>query len=466
MNPEEIEQLRRLFCGIIQRFPELDVQLRSLEKYCMNETTFDETDFRRVFSAVVQAAPKMQRLKLNLPFKFISSCSRTATMLLATVFACIDERPEEHALLRTLVLDHVTDSTILDICQNPIDLRNALKSMQHLKNLVISIKRRETQAPRAERFPTLFWFMLSNARELESLCIVGWSVKCRDTRLHSCTDASSFELKSLPYDMQVGRRFANLRNLELKRVDLSPPDFMKMIEDHAESLKELYLNQVSLKLDAADTPFPNFLWIGDRPMTEKNKECTWLAWWLRDVKDLKLDVVRVTGLSYEVFDPNHSVHAQLELNYDLEDPSGKGKSFDQRFVEIATGIAPPICGPKTATKEPASRLTASRLRNLALSNIYHMCTAPDEPKDAWDAEEYQETKNSTSRWHRCIDGTFSNQNEEALRQLRKTIELADRGWNIREADAERFRNISVNGFRSTAASTVQRQADVPADQED
>lgn len=160
--------------------------LLSLKRYCMNENTFDETDFRRVVDTVFLSAPNMTRLKLNLPFQVVGRASSTATLLLATTLACIASRPlEEYKPLETLVLDHVSDTTLISICNNPIDLLNALTALGGLKNMVLSIKRQEAREATQATFTANLWFLIRKARNLESLCLIGWNTK-RDISVRVC----------------------------------------------------------------------------------------------------------------------------------------------------------------------------------------------------------------------------------------------------------------------------------------
>jgi len=127
----------------------------------------------------------MIRLKLNLPFQVVGKESLTATLILATTLACVAKRPDEYKSLETFVLDHVSDTTINNICNNPIDLTNALTAFAGLKNLIMSIKRQEMRNSRQVAFTQHLWFLIRKAVNLESLCIIGWNVK-RDiaTRRH------------------------------------------------------------------------------------------------------------------------------------------------------------------------------------------------------------------------------------------------------------------------------------------
>jgi hypothetical protein len=133
----------------------------------------------------MHTTPNMHRLKINLPFQVVGRASLTATLFLATTLACVATRAEESRNLETLVIDHVSDTTILNICNNPIDARNALACFASLKHLVLSIKRQETRMARQKTFTQNLWLLIRRAVGLESLCLIGWNVK-RDinTRKH------------------------------------------------------------------------------------------------------------------------------------------------------------------------------------------------------------------------------------------------------------------------------------------
>lgn len=326
--------------------------LASLRRYCMNESTFDETDFREVLENVLDATPNMRRLKLNLPFQVVGQQSRTATLLLATTMAALKKRPEEAKELDTLVLDHVSDTTMIDICNNPMDLGNAIQAFSGLKHLVLSIKRQEARDARQAAFTKHLWFLIRKALNLESLCLIGWNVK-RDiatrTHLHGVS-ANVWNMRSLPFHVNDSRRASRLRFLELKRVDIDPHSLVNLVAESASSLKELYLNEVYLKV-GGDTAsgVNNSLWLGHADL-RKTDDVIWVAQDLRKIKGLKLDVLRATGLGYDEFDPDtNSMHP----GYDLIDYSGRNRPFDQRFVEAVLESNDPVMKDAPKSKIPS-----------------------------------------------------------------------------------------------------------------
>jgi hypothetical protein len=273
----------------------------------------------------------MRRLKLNLPFQVVGQQSRTATLLLATTMAALTKRPEEAKELDTLVLDHVSDTTMIDICNNPIDLGNTIQAFSGLKHLVLSIKRQEARDARQAAFTKHLWFLIRKATNLESLCLIGWNVK-RDiatrTHLHGVS-ANVWNMRSLPFHVDESRSSSRLRFLELKRVDIDPHSLLSLVTECAGSLKELYLNEVYLKVQSDNASGGSSLWLGHADL-QKTEDVVWVAQDLRKIKCLKLDVLRATGLGYDEFDPETN---PLHPSYDLVDYSGRNQPFDQRFVQ-------------------------------------------------------------------------------------------------------------------------------------
>ncbi|KAH8808140.1 hypothetical protein F5884DRAFT_752689 [Xylogone sp. PMI_703] len=352
-DAEEITRLNDVFQGIMLKVPEMGPLLESLGRYCMNQTTFDETDYRERMNKVLSATPNLTRLKLNLPFQVVGRTSHTSTILLATTFACVAQRPEEYRAIETLVIDHVSDTTLNKICNNPVDVSNTLKVFAGLKNLVISIKRQESRTAPMTLFTRNLWFLIQKATYLESLCIIGWNVKRDASRKHTVdapfTPYNEWQMRSLPYDITPGAPApTNLRYLELKRVDMDPVALMSLLDANAHSLKELYLNEVYIKIFGSADKERTCLWIGHGPDVKKPEKCIWIAEEMRRNKNLKLDILRATGLGYDDFDVDRN---SPWPNYDLMDPNPVNRSFDQRFVEAALGIAPEV---PTSVKDGSS----------------------------------------------------------------------------------------------------------------
>lgn len=388
---------------------------------------------------------------MNLPFQVVGDQSLTATLLLATTFASLAKRDEEHISLETLVIDHVSDTTINNICNNPIDLKNAMKTFKELTHLVLSFKRQEK---RNSTFNRNLWFLIRKAGKLGSLCLVGWNVKRNiKTRRHRHRGATEndWRMRSLPYPLETSLSFDRLRFLELKRVDIDPAQLVQLIKDCSETLKELYLVEVYIKVNGTADEDSVALWIGLQDSPTPLDAC-WVAQDLRNMKSLKLDVLRVTGLGYDDFEPDEN---SLHPSYDLKDPSGSDKSFDQRFVEavmradidINTKTTPLS---KTVSPEPLLEqdTVLPVVETVGPEAQESEVTIPDPEslvqRSDYDADTFQRHHNTTSHFKRSIDGYFTNHNEQALKELQNLIRVADRGMSLIDQEIERYRAATVD----------------------
>lgn len=152
--------------------------------------------------------------------------------------------------------------------------------------------------------------------------------------------------------------------------------------------------------------------------------------------DLKLDVIRATGLGYDDFDRDRT---SMHPEYDLTDLSGLNRSFDQRFVEAVLGNNDIMVGGQITTtpssllpsailslnSDSIASLPASATASLGLLLLEHRMKLSE-----YDVEAYQRYHNTTSHFKKCIDGYFFNHNEEVLRELQQIITVADRGMTL------------------------------------
>lgn len=152
----------------------MEMLIQALRQYCLNEDTFDETDFNRVIDRTLEVAPQLSRLRINLPFQVVGRTSTTATLLLANVLASVAKRDEESTPMKYLVIDHLSDSTLSNIWNNPQDMKYTSKVFSGLRHLILSIKRQETHQV---TFTKQLWFIINKAVHLESLCIIGWNAR-------------------------------------------------------------------------------------------------------------------------------------------------------------------------------------------------------------------------------------------------------------------------------------------------
>jgi Fe-S-cluster formation regulator IscX/YfhJ len=256
-------------------------------------------------------------------------------------------------------------------------------------------------------------------------------------------------MKSLPYtQLTDNQALKQLRCLELKRIDIHPDSLMDLIQQNSTSLKELYLNEVYLKI-ISPSDSESALWVGHGSDVPKSSGAYWIAEELRDMKTLQLDIFRVTGLGYDDYEPEN---AAAHLSYDLEDPSGLDRSFDERFIEIYMGLPPP---PRVVDIQPTDtglvrlmaedlvatdlEVTRKAMRNLDPRELEYKRLH----KWEYDVETFQRDHNTTSHWKRCIDGLFYNHNEKALFELQKIIAVADRGMSLLSDEIDRIHTMTT-----------------------
>jgi hypothetical protein len=412
--------------------------LSSLRKYCMSANTFDEEGFKNTIRAVLERTPNATKLKMNLPFQVIGRASQTSTVLLANAFACIAGRPADFKPLTTFVIDHLSDSTLLRICSNPFDLRNGFKTFSSLKHLVMSIKTQESDPQKRVHFGLGLWRLIASAKNLESLCLIGWnlskSTATRFRQANAVVDPNEWLMKSLPYaGLGPEHTLKKLRCLELKRINMEPGGLLALIGDHSKSLKELYLNEVNLKLTTLipmqiQTEYGNGLWVGYAHENTPPYNCSIISERLRAMADLNLDVLRATNLGYDDKRPG-----PLD-DYDSVDPTGYGRAYEQRFVEAAMGIPQP----STMTDGDSFGIVDNLHKEVTTTAGHRTTKIPKRPKHEYDVERFQRSHNTTSHWKNSIDGVFFNHNESALSELQKIIGIADRGMVIMSEELNRI----------------------------
>ncbi|KAH6678238.1 hypothetical protein B0J14DRAFT_317728 [Halenospora varia] len=453
---DEIARLKEIFSPIAKKVQELYPILDSLRTYCMSDSSFDESHFRRLLETVLNSTPHMRRMKLNLPFQVVSFQGSPATMLFATTIACLANRDEEAALLETLVVDHFCDTIVNNICNNPIDLGNTISVFGGLKNLVLAIKRQDT---RTSAFNKNIWFLIRKATKLKSLCLIGWNIRREDIRRSRPTvTLQQWQMRAIPYPLDVRQNFKEIRFLELRRVDIDPHELLAIIEDCSTTLKELYLIEVYLKLQGDIQPDNHSLWIGHLGH-RKSSQARWIAPELRAMENLVLSVLRATRLGYDCFEAYQN---QTNPEYDIKDPSGMDQPFEMRFVETAIGSRDTpqskqldqiidILPPAHDNNQPVSDNTMPESASIPDfqnelmdfdGNTGHSRSRLK--RRSYDAESYMRYHNTTSHYKKSIDGHFNNHNEYALRKLQKLISCADRGMSQLTSEREAQNALEVN----------------------
>lgn len=418
----EVEFLDTVFA----RVPSMTDFCQTLhKKYCMNETSFTETDYYRTVEEMLFYCRDVDRLRLNLPFQLVGRHCTAATMILANTLKAFARRPEEDsAKLNTLVIENVTDVAIRHLWMNPIDVMNIMKVLEVLEHLVLTLRRHENEPITVGLFGSCLWNLVENAGDLKSLCLIGMDHDDRPPRGLKQTKfwqmpADEWRAKSLPAPNVI---HSNLTCLELKRIELCPEVFVRTAENFGPTLQELYLNEVYLKVEQSrdwNEDSKKILWVG-LPNQRPGEDCHWIAMALR----CATPHMRICRASFLAYDHYMLEDMPSQPEFDLADPCGLGRSISQRFVEVVMGIRQPTA----LTKDAVEYLPADTHFDSLVNNL--------RPRDRalgvveYDTNAYQTAvNNSTSEWQRSIDGVFPNCNSNTLDELHYIAETACQGMN-------------------------------------
>ncbi|KAM4059546.1 hypothetical protein HRG_011602 [Hirsutella rhossiliensis] len=418
----EVEFLETVFA----RVPSMSDFCHTMhKKYCLSETSFSEVEYLDMLESMLFNCRGVERLRLNLPFQLVGRHVNAATMILANTLKAFANRPDEDSAdLEALVLENVTDIAICHLWMNPSDVMNIMAVVAALKHLVLSLRRHESEPARVSWFGSCLWNLIENAELLQTLCLIGMDHDDRPPRGLKQTRSWQLPLdewraRSLPAPRVY---LTNLTCLELKRIEILPDAFLKIIEDLGDSLEELYLNEIYLKAEQShdwNEDSKKVLWIGI-PNQRPADGCSWIAMMLRCAAR-RLRVCRASFLAYD-----HYLREDVSGNpeFDLVDPCDLSRSISQRFVEVVAGIRQPDAPSGNAVeylpRDPGDDHLVARLPRRACdfgivehdSNAYQMAVA-----------------NPTSQWQKSIDGVFNNCNSNTLDELHYIAETACQGMN-------------------------------------
>ena len=344
------------------------------DRYSMSDTSFTEVEYRERLGRLLEHTPNLAAVRLNLPFQLISRHCRAATMILGNTIEALAHRllDEDAAPLRTLVVENLTDATIVRLWHNPLDVKNIIDVFAELEHLVLSVRRHEDELSHTATFHTRLWEMIEKAPELRSLCLVGLNIDEKQLSTSSSSASSSspasqsreprtaliktsthndigfgaWQSRTLPgFQNPSETILPYLAHLELRRVEVSASVLLSVFECFEASLRELYLDHVYLKtVDVMTMGQQNTtrLWVG-LPNVTPGPDHDWIAVCIRQLH-LRLRVCRATNLGYDqyIFAAGASTAVTTtEQDYDLQDPCGLGRTLEQRFVEVALGYHQP-----------------------------------------------------------------------------------------------------------------------------
>ncbi|KAI5925408.1 hypothetical protein F4810DRAFT_660431 [Camillea tinctor] len=445
----EVNYLKQAFARVPQMHP--FVYMLS-ERYCLNELSFTEIEYYNRLAGMLEHCPNVTAVRLNLPFQLLSQHCRAATMILGNTLKALLKRPEESAIVDTLVIENLTDLTLYKLGRNPVDVANLSNILGHLKHLLVSVRRHD-DCPYS-RFEVAFylWEMLLKAKQLESLCLVGLDVNDKSelkTTTEGQTKFSGWQNRAMPLSSHRVSSLAmlNITFLELRSLEIHPADLMDLFKIVSGSLRELYLDYVYLKSvirgnqSAAEREIS--YWVGPPNIPAPTAGAVWIAPRLREILDLR--VCRASNLGYDRYLDSSWAKPLSEVpKYDVVDPCGLSRSLSQRFVEVVLGMKQPdapdgspiVHLPPEDTHHQdfgfgvGQQLT---LLHAPYPPSYLPTNPPSRPLESkwWDAASYLATpRNPTSSWQRSIDGFFPNCNETTLERLQAFADEAYDGMQL------------------------------------
>ncbi|KAK9418128.1 putative F-box domain-containing protein [Seiridium unicorne] len=423
----EVEYLGKIFGKI----PAMKPFVEGLyDRYCMNEASFTEAEYREHLGNVLEKTPNVEAVRLNLPFQLISKHVHASTMLLGNTFEAFARRPEDSMSLKTLVLENLTDIGIVRLWRNPQDVKNIIDTFADLEHLLLSVRRHEGERYHTIGFQQRLWEMIGKAGKLKSLCLISLNMdelpfqQVKRTSQRDCT-LSDWNFRSIPTIRKPPKSvLPYLASLELRRVDIQPCGFLSLFKCFGNSLKELILNHVYRVV--VKTTYNSHepedveknLWIG-YPNVRPPPNHRWIAMTIREL-NVQLRVCRVTNIGYDQY--LVGLRPLEWPRYDLYDPAGRGRSLDQRFVEVATGIKQPTMAVDSKVEywpEEAEHTWAyaSKARPRKIR------------RRDWDAVAYLADvgNNNTSCWQKTIDGYFPNINQYTVDELHRFADTACEG---------------------------------------
>ncbi|PKS10534.1 hypothetical protein jhhlp_002287 [Lomentospora prolificans] len=397
-------------------------------RYCMNIKSFTEEEYRAKVTELLFYCNRVERIRLNLPFPLVGPHCSAVTSTLANTFAALNRKEDEeteYSKLKVLVLENAADISIYSLWMNPIDVENIRKAIEKLEHFVISIRRREPLLDRFRFYSMSLWGLITYPIFLKTLCLVGLDCDHPPPRsikhtLSNTVDMAEWAVMALP---RPRLPFHSLVSLELKRVEISADFFSSTLEIFGTTLRELFLNEVYLKVSGSGPGEINpskVLWVGI-PNVCPNENDIWVAHVVRENLP-KLRICRASQLGYDF----HGTEAELEAcqNFDLDDPCGLKRSVSRRFVEVATNFGQP----NLDTGEPCT------IRPYGVSTSIWTRQLKPAPKrmrpSEWDTIAYQSlVSNPTSAWLRSIDESFPNCNKGTLDELHAIAQTACTGMN-------------------------------------
>ncbi|PHH63800.1 hypothetical protein CDD81_5457 [Ophiocordyceps australis] len=424
-DDDEIDYLDNIFASIpniCQFFP------RVRTKYCLSDVSLTEMDFYEALDTILFNCRGIKGLRLNLPFQLVGRHTKPATMILANTLKAFRHRPiQGSSHLRSMVLENLTDETAYNLWMNPCDVSNFYLVLEYLENLVISLRHHDYTAI---AFGTWVWCVISNARRLQTLCLLDSNHKSRRVRglkqtKYGQMPRDEWRRRSLPAPV-VHSFPCDLTCLELTGFNMHGTDIIQILDAVSGSLQELYLRDIYLKLEQSqewNSDCTKVLWIG-LPNQIPCSESIWIAVLLRRMMT-SLRVCRASNLAYDHYIADDSISVSSRtMPADMSDPCCRARNLSQRFVEVVTGVLQP--------KAPSGEAVEYFHHKLGKVTDMGQDVNPDGVLLAidFDVDAYQvAVANTTSQWLRSIEGLFDDGNPSSLQELHQIANVACLGMN-------------------------------------
>ncbi|XDG09255.1 hypothetical protein ABKA04_008870 [Annulohypoxylon sp. FPYF3050] len=373
-------------------------------RYTMNESSFTPEYYHKELEAMLQATPNATAVKLSLPYKMIDIhfSYDAATLILANTFHLLANRSEDCKLVGTLALDNLSERSLARLWKNPLDVKNIMSVFDKI------------DCPKSESGSKVCVALLDFPElwEYHALPIIhhhNWQSQLPSSYMFRLPD------KFLP----------SLTYLELRNVNVKGHALGWVLKGLADSLHELYLDNVYLKTEYRTDSPPSCLWVG-LPDTRPPADQRWLAIYMRQIR-MNLRVCRVSGLSYDCRVMSGSRHQAETAPYDLSDPCGPeyNRTLEQRFVEVVMGYKQPKAANGSPIlyypEEPAQDEWALPDRDR-----------PEKiPHEVWDALVHEpKDRHLTSHLTDSVDGNFINHNSYSFDMLRNYIDKVDDEYKV------------------------------------
>lgn len=164
------------------------------------------------------------------------------------------------------------------------------------------------------------------------------------------------------------------------------------------------------------------------------------------MKNLHLDVLRATNIGYDVLERDGTWPAR---NYDLTDPSGHSRSFDQRFVEAAFGNDAMVIRDAIPPTAPVTSDFEERGLPPADGSMADDPLQTETPERDYDSEVYQRLHDTICRYEYSVDGYFINRNNQIREEVKRITGLARKGLALISAEIARLREATINSATGT-----------------